>query len=537
MSEAPWWQGAVIYQIYPRSFCDSGARGTGDLRGITGKLDYVASLGVDAIWLSPFFTSPMKDYGYDVSDYCDVDPSFGTLADFDALVAKAHALGLKVTIDQVYSHTSNEHPWFVESSASRDNPKADWYVWAEAKADGTPPNNWQASFGGPAWTWHPRRRQYYLHNFLTEQPDLNVRNPQVQEALLAAGRFWLDRGVDGFRLDVANYYIQDEALRDNPPAPYKRTPSRTYQFQQHLYDKSRPETLDFIARLRALTDEYPGQMMVGEIVDDDALARQIEYADGPHRLHTAYSFHLLTGGKGTPKLFAEASEACRGKAAWPAWSIGNHDVPRYPTRLGGPDAPRTQVHALLAALFALRGVIFVYQGDELGLPQAKMRFEDLKDPFAINDYTGDAGRDGARTPFPWSSTAPMAGFTQASQTWLPIDPAHVALAADTQEHDPDSTLAFTRRLIALRKAEPALRLGEARVLAAPPEVLAVLRSGAGRPILWLVNLSDGTTVFDDPSLAGAAPLDMPQSGDLAGSRFELGPFGLGVLALAVDGGS
>jgi len=531
MAKAPWWKGAVIYQIYPRSFYDSDARGTGDLKGITAKLDHVASLGVDGIWLSPFFKSPMKDYGYDVSDYCDVDPSFGTLADFDALVTRAHALGLKVTIDQVYSHTSNEHPWFTESSASKDNPRADWYVWAEAKADGTPPNNWQASFGGPAWTWSPRRRQYYLHNFLTEQPDLNVRNPQIHAALLGAARFWLDRGVDGFRLDVANYYIQDEALRDNPPAAYDRTPLRTYQFQQHLYDKSRPETLEFIAKLRALTDQYSDQMMVGEIVDDDALARQIEYTDGPHKLHTAYSFHLLTGRKGTSKLFAEAARAWNGVAGWPAWSLGNHDVPRYPTRLGGPDAPRAQVHALLAALFALKGTLFLYQGDELGLPQARIRFEDLKDPFARNDYTGDAGRDGARTPLPWSKDAAMAGFTRAATTWLPIDQAHVELAADVQAGDPASTLAQTRRLITLRKAHTALALGEAEVLVAPEGVLAVLRETAGERVLCLVNLAGEPAVWQGPALAGATPLDCGLTGHLEGQGFAMPGFGGGFLLL------
>ena len=531
MVEAPWWKGAVVYQIYPRSFFDSDARGTGDLPGITAKLDYVASLGVDGIWLSPFFKSPMKDYGYDVSDYRDVDPSFGTLSDFDALLAHAHALGLKVIIDQVYSHTSNEHPWFIESSSSKENPKADWYVWAEAKADGTPPNNWQASFGGPAWTWSPRRREYYLHNFLTEQPDLNVRNPQVQQALLEAARFWLDRGVDGFRLDVANYYIQDEALRDNPPAAHARMPARTYQFQQHLYDKSRPETLDFIAKLRAVTDQYDDRMMVGEIVDDDALARQIEYTDGPDKLHSAYSFHLLTGRKGSPKLFSEAATAWNGVAGWPAWSLGNHDVPRYPTRLGGPDAPRVQAHALLAALFALKGTVYLYQGDELGLPQAKVRFEDLKDPFARNDYTGDAGRDGARTPFPWSSKATMAGFTGATETWLPIDPAHVALAADIQASDPASTLAHTRRLIALRKAHLALAIGEAEVLPSTDDVLAVLRTTVGQRVLCLINLGAEPAVWEGAALAGSTVLDCGLTGRVTATGFTMPGFGGGFLAL------
>ncbi|QUD88029.1 alpha-amylase family glycosyl hydrolase [Phenylobacterium montanum] len=528
-ASAPWWRGAVIYQIYPRSFCDSDGDGVGDLKGITSKLDYVASLGVDGIWLSPFFRSPMKDFGYDVSDYCDVDPSFGTLADFDALLARAHELGLKVIIDQVYSHTSEEHSWFVESAASRDNPKADWYVWAPAKPDGTPPNNWQASFGGPAWTWGPRRRQYYLHNFLKEQPDLNFHNPAVQDAVLDVARFWLDRGVDGFRLDVVNYFVHDPALTDNPPSGGERTPARTYLFQKHVHDKSRPETLRFVERLRALTDQYPERMMVGEIVDDDELARQREYTEGDHRLHTAYSFHLIGGRRGDPALFAEAAPAWAGASGWPSWSIGNHDVPRFPTRLGGANAGPEQAKALLAALFALRGTIFLYQGDELGLPQGRVRFEDLQDPFARAAFTGDAGRDGARTPFPWDRAQPMAGFTTASHAWLPVDPAHAERAVSTQERDPASLLAFTRRLIALRTEEPALRLGEAEVLAAPEGVLAIRRRERGAEVVCVINLGAAPAALSLPGLAKATLLGCGLSASREGDSLDLPPFG-GVIA-------
>ena len=522
---APWWRGAVIYQIYPRSFADSNGDGVGDLPGITAKLDYVASLGVDGIWLSPFFRSPMKDFGYDVSDYCDVDPVFGTLADFDALLARAHALGLKVIIDQVYSHTSDEHPWFVESRASTTNPMADWYVWAPAKPDGTPPNNWQASFGGPAWTWGPRRRQYYLHNFLTQQPDLNFHNPEVQTAVLEAARFWLDRGVDGFRLDVVNYFAHDPQLRDNPVSDYGRTPARTYLFQRHLYDKSRPETLDFVERLRALTDQYPDRMMVGEVVDDDALARQKDYTEGEHRLHTAYSFHLIDGRHGEPALFAEALDAWRGASGWPSWSIGNHDVPRYPTRLGGPQAGLDQTKALLAALFCLRGTLFLYQGDELGLPQGRVRFEDLQDPFARAAFTGDAGRDGARTPFPWDGQAPMAGFTTADSAWLPMDPAHADRAVQGQEGDPASLLAFSRAMIALRRSEPALRLGEAEIMGAPEGVLAVRRRRGDDEILCVINLGATPVTFSAPGLSTGKVLDIGLKGHVEGEALRLPPHG------------
>jgi alpha-glucosidase len=522
---APWWRGAVIYQIYPRSFCDSNGDGVGDLPGVTSKLDYVASLGVDGIWLSPFFRSPMKDFGYDVSDYCDVDPVFGTLADFDALLAKAHALGLKVIIDQVYSHTSEEHPWFVESRTSADNPKADWYVWAPAKPDGTPPNNWQASFGGPAWTWGPRRRAYYLHNFLTQQPDLNFHNPAVQDAVLDAARFWLDRGVDGFRLDVVNYFAQDPQLRDNPAVDWRRPPARTYLFQHHVHDKSQPETLRFVERLRALTDLYPDRMMVGEIVDDDELARQREYTEGEKRLHTAYSFHLIGGRKGEPKLFTEALEPWRGASGWPSWSIGNHDVPRYPTRLGEPGASVKQTKALLAALFCLRGTIFLYQGDELGLPQGQVRFEDLQDPFARAAYTGDAGRDGARTPFPWDASQPQAGFSQAAQTWLPVDPNHAALAVAGQEREPQSLLAFTRLWVALRAAQAALRTGEATCLEAAPGVLAIERGEPGEGLLCVINLGGTAARFERAGIRAHEVLACGLKGERDGDRLELPAFG------------
>ena len=529
MTGEAWWRGAVIYQIYPRSFMDSNGDGVGDLAGITSKLDYVASLGVDGIWLSPFFTSPMADYGYDVSDYCDVDPLFGTLADFDALLARAHALGLKVIIDQVYSHTSEAHAWFKQSAENRVNPKADWYVWADPKPDGTPPNNWLSVFGGPAWTWSARRRQYYLHNFLTQQPDLNFHCPEVQQAVLDVARFWLDRGVDGFRLDVANYYFHDASLADNPPADYAKPPGWTYQYQQHLHDKSQPQTLGFLKRLRGVTDEYADRMMLGEIGDDDPLARQLEYT-APGLLHTAYSFHLLDGRKGTAELFQEVIEAWRTAAGWPSWSLGNHDFVRFPTRLGGTDPSPDQVDALMAALFSLRGTLFLYEGDELGLPQAHVPFEKLRDPYAIAAYTGDSGRDGTRTPFPWSSTAPHAGFTSSDDPWLPIDPRHAAMALDTQEDGPASHLAVTRELIALRKAHAALRVGSAEVADAPDGVLAVLRVQGNEQVLCVINLSGSAVVFEHQSLKGAKLLEGSHLATLA-EGLELAAYGRAFLAL------
>ena len=386
---ANWWRGAVIYQIYPLSFRDSGDDGLGDLPGITSRLPYIASLGVDGIWISPFFASPLKDFGYDVSDaYTAVDPSFGTLADFDAMVERAHSLGLKVVIDQVWSHTSDQHAWFQESAAGKDGPKADWYVWAEPKPDGTAPNNWMAAFGGPSWTWNARRRQYFYHHFLPEQPNLNYWNPEVRAAILAAGRFWLERGVDGFRFDVVNYYFHDPALTDNPPIAWRQPPAWTYAFQGHVHDRSQPQTLAFMADIRALLDSFPERFSVGEIGDERPLERQRQYTEGKNRLHTAYSFHLLGDKAATPALFATGLEAWQGSNGWPAWSLGNHDVARYATRVAGDDP--AHMRALMVALVCLKGTVFLYQGEELGLPQAEVPFERLKDPFAIQNYTGSA---------------------------------------------------------------------------------------------------------------------------------------------------
>lgn len=475
--EASWCQRAVFYQVYPLSFMDGNGDGMGDLPGLLSRLTYIADLGVDAIWLSPVFASPLKDFGYDISDYRAIDPRFGTLADFDAVVAGAHRLGLRLIVDQVWSHTSDSHAWFAESAASRENDRSDWYVWADARPDGTPPNNWQASFGGPAWTWHPARRQYYFHNFLSSQPDLNIYCAAVQEALLETARFWLDRGVDGFRLDVINYLAHDPALTDNPVILHKRVPAATIRFQRQRHNKSQPAALAFVGRLRHLLDSYPGTMAVGEIFDDDMVARQIEYTDGPERLHTAYSFALLHARAATPGLFRAALEPWTGARGWPSWSLGNHDVPRFPTRLaegGMADDGRTRM--LLALLLSLRGTPFLYQGDELGLPQGRVPFERLRDPFAIAAWTagGDAYRDGARTPMPWTGAA-SSGFSTAAETWLPVDPAHLLLAVDRQEDDPESMLAFTRRLLAARRASSALVSGSLAFLPSSDSLLGFRR--------------------------------------------------------------
>jgi alpha-glucosidase len=477
-----WLRDAVIYQIYPRSFRDSNGDGVGDIKGIIDKLDYVAALGVDAIWISPFFRSPMKDFGYDVADYCDVDPVFGALGDFDMLTYRAHSLSLKVIVDLVFSHTSDQHAWFKESRFSRDNARADWYVWADAKPDGSPPNNWQSMFGGAAWSWDSRRRQYYLHNFLPSQPDLNIRNPQVQNALLDAARFWLTRGVDGFRLDVVNFYAHDALLRDNPARAAGATPVRPHEFQQHVYDRTRPEAFDFIRRLRALMDEY-GAISIGEIEDDDPIRVQREYTEGRERLHSAYSFFLLRTQTASPALFSEALAGWQGASGWPAWSLSNHDVVRCATRLAGDDPQRTKV--LLALLLCLRGTPILYQGDELGLPQAYVPFDRLRDPEAIAFWPHGAGRDGARTPMPWTITKPLAGFTTGDDSWLPMDPRHRNNAVDVQAGEAGSVLNFTKTLLELRRKTPALRRGDCTTLDPCGDAL-ILERRHGDERLWCV---------------------------------------------------
>ena len=363
-----WWRGAVIYQIYPRSFLDTSGNGTGDLPGIISKLDYIASIGVDAIWLSPFFTSPMKDFGYDVSDYCNVDPLFGSLDDFDTLITKSHRRGLKVIIDQVYSHTSDQHEWFSKSRTTRGNEKSDWYVWADPKPDGTPPNNWQSVFGGPAWTWDNRRRQYYLHNFLTSQPDLNLHNPFVQDALLSVAKFWLDRGVDGFRLDALNFGMHDLELRDNPPrAHFETKPTRPFDFQDHVYNLSHPELPSFLERLRALLDTYGSdRFTVAEIVGPEPLAEMKAYTIGQKRLNAGYSFDYLYTDNISAHYVQKVSNDWNDAedSGWPAWAFSNHDAPRVNSRWGGQDADPTTAKLFAMLSLSLRGTIFLYQGED-----------------------------------------------------------------------------------------------------------------------------------------------------------------------------
>ena len=493
MTESTWWRGAVIYQIYPRSFLDTNGDGVGDLPGIVARLDYIAGLGVDAIWISPFYKSPMADFGYDIADYREIDPLFGNMADFERLLGRAHELGLKVMIDQVLSHTSVEHAWFRESRENRTNAKADWYVWADARDDGTAPNNWLSIFGGVAWQWEPRRGQYFLHNFLASQPDLNFHNPQVQAATLDNLQFWLDKGVDAFRLDAINFCFHDPLLRDNPPKPpAQRTgrgfsPDNPYAFQYHWYNNTQPQNLDFIEDIRKLVDRHPGTATLGEISSEDSLATMAEYTNG-RRLHMGYSFELLTDDF-SANFIRRTVEALETKLVdgWPCWAISNHDVKRVLTRWGG-DAPSPALAKLLTALVAsLRGTVCIYQGEELGLPEAELHFEQLQDPYGIAFWPNFKGRDGCRTPLPWTDAA-NGGFSNAAP-WLPVPESHRALAISRQQADPDSVLNGFREFMRWRREHEVLRLGSIEFLDASEPALLFVRRHAGRALLVVLNLS------------------------------------------------
>jgi alpha-glucosidase len=498
-ADKDWWRGAVIYQIYPRSFQDSNGDGIGDLKGITARLSHVATLGADAIWISPFFTSPMKDFGYDVSNYVDVDPMFGSLHDFDALIAEAHRLGIKVMIDLVISHTSDQHPWFIESRSSRFNSKSDWYVWHDPKPDGTPPTNWLSIFGGSGWQWDATRMQYYMHNFLTSQPDLNMHNPQVQDAVLEAVRFWLKRGVDGFRLDTINFYFHDRLFRDNPPlAPERRNAATApavnpYNFQDHLYDKNQPENLEFLKRFRAVLEEFPAIAAVGEVGDGQyGLEIVGQYTSGNDKMQMCYAFEFLAPDPLTPALVANTQKAFQEAApdGWACWAFSNHDVVRHVTRWGAEVSDREAFAKQMAAiLLTQRGSVCIYQGEELGLTEADIAYEDLQDPYGIQFWPEFKGRDGCRTPMVWDSLAHHAGFSSGEKPWLPIPLEHALHAVSTQEHKSDSVFEHYRRFLHFRKELPALIKGEIAFQTVTETGLVYTRSLEGQTVLCAFNLS------------------------------------------------
>ncbi len=521
----PWWKGAVIYQVYIRSFCDANGDGQGDFGGLIGKLDYIAALGVDAIWLSPIHPSPNRDWGYDVSDYDGIHPDYGTQADFDALLRAAHARGLKVMTDEVLAHTSDEHPWFADSL--NRGPRSDWYVWAAPKEDGTAPNNWLSAFGGPAWSYQPARRQHYHHKFLRQQPKLNWRNADAKAAAMAVLDAWLKRGVDGFRLDVANAYLHDPALKDNPPVPESLRDAQSWvraeNLQFHYHDSNLPENLRVLNEIRRLVERYPDRFVMGEFSEESE--RCGSYSGPDEGLHSGYSFPLLNAHVLEPGFVREHfAMLAKYPRHWPSIAFSNHDVPRTVTRFGGKNASPALAKLMLALLFSLRGTALLYQGEELGLPQAELRRDQLRDPVGDLYYPWYKGRDGCRTPMPWDANAANLGFTTGTP-WLPLSPAHGPLAVSVQEGDANSTLHFARTFLKIRKESTALRLGDIEFLEAPAPTLAFTRTSGGETILCVFNMSKESARFRSAMVDAAKTLIAVGDTTTMPGELVLGPFG------------
>ncbi len=510
-----WWQKGIVYQIYPRSFQDSNGDGVGDLRGIMRRLDYVASLNVDAVWLSPIYPSPMHDFGYDVSDYCDVHPMFGTMADFDLLLAEVHQRGMKLIIDLVPNHTSDEHPWFVESRSSRDNPKRDWYIWRDPAPDGGPPNNWLSFFGGSAWTYDERTGQYYLHQFCKEQPELNYRNPEVLTAMLDVMRFWLDRGVDGFRVDVIWLMLKDELLRDNPPNPQWSGGLERDRLIP-LHTANLPGVHALIREMRKVLDAYDDRMMVGEIyLPNEELVKY--YGTHLDECHLPFNFQLihLPWQAEVVQKAVDAYEAVLPPGAWPNWVLGNHDRHRIASRVGP-----SQARVAIMLLLTLRGTPTCYYGDEIGMHDVRIPPEFIQDPPALNqpEMADEVGRDPERTPMQWDSS-PNAGFTEPGVTpWLPVAEDYQSVNVAVEEQDPRSMLSLFRALTELRRREPALAVGGYASVTAPgPDVFAYVRSSDdGERFLVVLNFGSRKHQLDLSDIGRAGHIEVSTGMDRQG---------------------
>ena len=503
MTDFLWWRDGIIYQIYPRSFADSNEDGLGDLLGITEKLDYLADLGVDALWLSPIYPSPDKDFGYDVSDYVNIDPRFGSLADFDLLLSEAHQRGIRIVLDLVLNHTSNQHAWFLESCASRDNLKADWYIWEPesppisagnggSRRGAGPPNNWQSIFGGRAWTYVPERDQYYYHMFVPEQPDVNWRNPDVRGAMLDVVRFWLDRGVDGFRLDVFNMYFKDEQLRNNP----FKAGLRAFDRQQHIYDCDQPEMIPLLQELRGILDSYPERYAVGETFIDTR-EKAILYT-GEDRLHAAFNFAFMWSRFDPARLIKpilDWEELYAKHSIWPNYVLGNHDAARMATR-HTKDEKDERLKVLMALLLTLRGTSYLYYGEEIGMRDILLKRNEILDPPGRKYWPFYKGRDGCRSPMQWDDST-NAGFASA-KPWLPAHPNHRARNVKAQQSDPNSMLNFTRGIIKLRRENSALQRGDFTLLTThPKDALIYLRKAAEQTILVSLNFKNRNTTIEN----------------------------------------
>jgi glycosidase len=502
----PWWERGVIYQIYPRSFQDSDGDGVGDLRGIERRLDYLADLGIDAIWLSPIFPSPMADFGYDVADYCGVDALFGSQDDFDRLLAAAHERGIRLMLDLVPNHSSDQHPWFLESRSSRHNPKRDWYIWRDPGPDGRPPNNWISDFGGSAWEWDEATGQYYLHAFLKEQPDLNWRNPEVRAAMLDVMRFWFDRGVDGFRIDVLWHIIKHAEFPDNPTNPDYRPEMGEKLKLIQLHSTHQPEIHDLSADFRRLADDYGERLLVGEIV---LPLEQLMHYYGRERpgVHLPFNFQLVEApwDAGLLKAMIADYEAALPPGGWPNWVIASHDYPRIAAKLGEAQA---RVAAML--LLTLRGTPTLYQGDELGIGRVDIAPDKVRDPKELREPGIGLGRDPSRTPMAWDYL-PNAGFSTA-EPWLPLHPDWPARHVEAQASDPGSMLSLYRALLRLRRAEPALSIGGFELVELGPSILAYRRSCAGVRLLVALNLTAEPQLVELPTGTPLlSTIDLPPS--------------------------
>ncbi len=481
MAKLPWWKRGIVYQIYPRSFQDSNGDGVGDLNGIVQRLDYLVWLGVDAIWISPIYPSPMADFGYDISDYCNVDPLFGSLSDFDRLVSEAHSRGLKVILDFVPNHTSDRHPWFLESRGSRTSAKRDWYIWRDPGRGDAPPNNWVSQFGGPAWTLDPTTGQYYLHSFLREQPDLNWRNMAVREAMFDALRFWLERGVDGFRVDVIWLLIKDEQFRDNPPNPAYVSTQPDINRTLSVYNADRPEIHALISEMRAVLDRYQDRVLIGEIyLPFERLMTY--YGDNLSGAQLPFNFaliHTVWNAKAIATLIAEYENGLP-PGGWPNWVLGNHDQPRIAARVGSAQA---RIAAML--LLTLRGTPTMYYGDEIGMPRVEVAPQFVQDPWERNEPGLGVGRDPSRTPMQWDRYS-HAGFSSA-QPWLPVEPLYRERNVALLRHDPRSILSLYRELTDLRRGYPAVHSGSTRVIGADDNVLSYERIAGEQRIVVMLN--------------------------------------------------
>ena len=503
-----WWKGASVYQVYIRSFCDSNGDGQGDLPGVLSKLDYIAALGVDAIWLSPLHPSPNRDWGYDVSDYEGVQPDYGTLEDFKTLVDAAHVRGLKIILDEVLAHTSDEHSWFA-ASRDGDAEKKTWYVWADPRDDGTVPNNWLSVFGGPAWAYQPARRQYYHHKFLRQQPKLNWTEPAAKAAALDVLDTWMLRGVDGFRLDVANAFLHDVTLADNPAILPKDRDANAWSaaanMQRHFHDSNLEENKALLNNVRRRVEAFPDRFVFGEFSEE--FERAGAYLPPDKGLHAGYNFALLAA-TGPEAVRAHLQTLARHPDHWPCISFSNHDVIRTVTRFGGGSTGDAALAKLcLALLLAMRGTILMFQGEELGLPEVDLRRDQLRDPVGDLYYPLFKGRDGYRTPMPWDGAEPSSSASAAARPGCRLGPAHAALNVAAQQADPASVLAYARALFAARRASPALRLGDLLLVEAPLPLIAFIREAEGEKLICVFNMGREPARFSCPPLAQAEPLD------------------------------